>query len=174
MTISNKLTIFRIVLVPVFVVCLMADFVCNDIIAALIFIIASLTDMLDGYLARSRNEITDFGKFADPLADKILVISALVCFVDMNIIPGWTVILILAREFVVSGLRMAAASQSVVIAADKFGKIKTVVQMIAVVLLTVEVFNVLYIPHILYYISVILTVLSGVSYVAKHKEILFK
>ena len=174
MTISNKLTIFRIVLVPVFVVCLMVNFPFNDITAAVIFVIASLTDLLDGYLARSRNEITDFGKFADPLADKILVISALVCFVEMGTIPGWTVILVLAREFVVSGLRMSAASQNVVIAADKFGKIKTVVQMVAVVLLTIEAFDILYIPQILYYVSVVLTVLSGISYVAKHKEILFK
>lgn len=174
MTISNKLTIFRIVLVPFFVWLMIADFSNANIYAMLIFAIASFTDYLDGYLARKRNEITNFGKFADPIADKILVVSALVCLVERAIVPSWAVIIIIAREFIVSGLRMSAAAQNVVIAADKFGKMKTVVQMIAIILLitgiSVQSINIYYIPQILFYFSVVLTVFSGCSYIIKGKD----
>ncbi len=169
MTISNKLTILRIIMVPVFVALYLYNFVWA---AAIVFIVASLTDTLDGYLARSRNEITNFGKFADPIADKILVVSALICLTEKGIIPGWTVIIIVAREFIISGIRMSAASQNVVIAADKLGKIKTVTQMLAIILLLFGFTNIFYVDYILFYISVFFTVLSGVSYLAKYGKVL--
>ena len=174
MTISNKLTIFRIVLVPFFVWFMLADFQNANIYAVIIFALASFTDYLDGYLARSRNEVTNFGKFADPIADKILVVSALVCLVERALIPSWAVIIIIAREFIVSGLRMSAAAQNIVIAADKFGKMKTVVQMISIILLiigiSVQSINNYYVPQILFYFSVVLTVFSGCSYIIKGKD----
>ncbi len=172
MTISNKLTILRIIMVPVFVVLMMLDM---RIAATIVFVVASLTDMLDGYLARKRNEITNFGKFADPIADKILVISALACLVEVAVIPAWAVIIVVAREFIVSGLRMAAASQNVVIAADGFGKIKTITQMISITMLLLGfgwIFGL--VAQILFYLSVVLTFLSGASYVIKYKDVLMK
>ncbi len=179
MTISNKLTIFRILLVPVFVICLLSLNNTAVFVSCLVFIVASLTDTLDGYLARKRNEVTDFGKFADPIADKILVISAYVCLIQTGHILAWGVIIILFREFAVSGLRMAAASKNVVIAADKSGKIKTVLQMISIVMMILGVCGLFdisiwkYTTYILYYISVLLTLVSGISYIIKHKSILF-
>jgi len=172
MTISNKLTILRIIMVPVFVALMMLDL---KIAATVVFVVASFTDMLDGYLARKRNEITTFGKFLDPIADKILVVSALACLMEISVIPAWTVIIVIAREFIVSGLRMAAASQNVVIAADGFGKIKTITQMVAITMLLLgfgSVFGL--IAQILYYASVILTFLSGASYIIKYKDVLMK
>ena len=147
---SNVITIIRILLVPVFVAALLAPWpewfgmnaaFSNDwksIIAAAIFVIISCTDWLDGYLARSRNEVTDFGKFMDPLADKILVAAALISLVELGSLPTWVVLVILAREFIVSGVRMMAASKGVVIAASMLGKFKTVFQMIAIVLFTIK------------------------------------
>ncbi len=149
-TISNVITITRILLVPVFVAALLAPwpewFGVEELyieswkrwIAAGIFILISATDWLDGYLARRRNEITDFGKFMDPLADKILVAAALICLVELAALPAWVVLIILAREFIVSGIRMMAASKGVVIAASILGKFKTVFQMIAIVLFTLK------------------------------------
>ena len=169
MTISNKLTILRILMVPLFVVLYAYDLMWAS---AIVFIIASLTDTLDGYLARSRNEITNFGKFADPLADKILVISAIICMVEKGIIPGWALIIIITREFVISGIRMSAAAQNVVIAADKLGKIKTVTQMVAITLLLFKFENIFYVDYILFYISVFFTVLSGLSYLVKYGKVL--
>ena len=130
MNIANKLTVLRILLVPFFVACLIIEFPYANVAAGVIFVAASITDMLDGRLARKLNIITDFGKFADPLADKILVISACVCLVEKLILPAWSVIIILFREFVVSGLRMTAASKNIVIPADNLGKIKTVRRLI--------------------------------------------
>ena len=169
MTISNKLTILRILMVPLFVVLYAYDLM---IASAVVFILASLTDSLDGYLARSRNEITNFGKFADPLADKILVISAIICMVEKGMIPGWALIVIIAREFIISGIRMSAAAQDVVIAADKLGKIKTVTQMVAITLLVFNFENIFYVDYILFYISVFFTVLSGLSYLVKYGKVL--
>ncbi len=177
MTISNKLTIFRIILVPVFVYLMLCDFITSNLWAVLVFVVASLTDYLDGYLARSRNEITDFGKFLDPIADKILVISALLCLLELRIIPSWSVIIVIAREFIVSGLRMSAASKNVVIAADKFGKMKTVLQMISIILmilsLTYSWANYYNVALLFYYFSVILTVFSGCSYIIKNKNVFY-
>ena len=180
MTISNKLTIFRIVLVPVLVVLMLLDFKYADFYSAAVFLIASFTDFLDGYLARKRNEITNFGKFADPIADKVLVISAYLCLVEAQLVPSWAVIIVLAREFIVSALRMAAAAQNCVIAADKFGKLKTVVQMISTTMLILgattlmqDKVGVYYIvAMVLFYISVALAAFSGISYVVKYKNLL--
>ena len=180
MTISNKLTIIRIVLVPVLVVLMLLDFKYADIYAAVVFLIASFTDFLDGYLARKRNEVTNFGKFADPIADKVLVISAYLCLVEAQIIPSWAVIIVLAREFIVSALRMSAASQNCVIAADKFGKLKTVAQMISTTLLILGAHTFMLntsgvlavISLVLFYISVALAAFSGISYVVKYKNLL--
>lgn len=172
MTISNKLTILRIILVPVFVALMMMNM---GIAATIVFVVASLTDMLDGYLARKRNEITNFGKFADPIADKILVVSALLCLMEIAVIPAWAVIIVIAREFIVSGLRMSAASQDVVIAADGFGKIKTITQMVSITMLLLGFGGIFgLIAGILFYVSVVLTFMSGVSYIVKYKDVLMK
>ena len=137
MNLANKLTMIRIFLVPVFLVFItVKEIPYGSIIASLVFIIASLTDQLDGYIARSRNQITNFGKFMDPLADKLLVTAALVSLVELKLVAGWAVVVILAREFAVSGLRTLAASDGIVIAASWWGKIKTVTQMIACLLYT--------------------------------------
>lgn len=149
-TISNIITMVRILLVPVFVAALLAPWpewfgmnkaFSNDwksIVAAGIFVLISCTDWLDGYLARSRDEVTDFGKFMDPLADKILVAAALIALVELGSLPTWAVLVILAREFIVSGVRMVAATKGVVIAASMLGKFKTVFQMVAIVLFTIK------------------------------------
>ena len=172
MTISNKLTILRIILVPVFVALMMLNMLWS---ATAVFVIASLTDMLDGYLARKRNEITNFGKFADPIADKILVVAALMCMVETAVIPAWSVIIVIAREFIVSGLRMSAAAQNVVIAADGFGKIKTITQMVSITMLLLGFGSFFGLTaQILFYVSVVLTFLSGVSYIVKYKDVLMK
>lgn len=133
MNLPNKLTMFRILLVPFFVAAmLMAELPHHYLVAALLFGVASYTDHLDGMLARKYNQITDFGKFMDPLADKILVIAALVCFVELHLAPVWMVLLIIAREFMVTSIRLVAADKGTVIAANNWGKAKTVSQMIAV------------------------------------------
>lgn len=172
MNLPNKLTILRILLVPFFVCCLLIKFPFSNIVATFIFILASVTDTLDGYIARKYNLVTDFGKFADPIADKILVVSACVCLVELGTIPAWSVLIIIFREFIVSGLRMSAASKNVVIPADKLGKLKTLTQMIALILLMSGWLNYFYLPYILYYISVILTFISGVMYMVKAKDII--
>ena len=172
MTISNKLTILRIIMVPIFVVLMMLGLYIS---ATVVFVVASLTDMLDGYLARKRNEITNFGKFADPIADKILVVSALACLMEISVVPAWAVIIVLAREFIVSGLRISAASQNVVIAADGFGKIKTITQMVSITMLLLGFGGIwATTAFVLFYISVALTFFSGVSYIVKYKDVLMK
>lgn len=172
MNLPNKLTIGRIIAVPVFIVALMTGYY---YVAAIIFILASFTDFLDGYIARKHNLVTNFGKIMDPLADKILVISALVCLVDLGQVAGWMVIVILAREFTVTGLRTVAAAQGIVIAAGMTGKIKTVLQMIAVPLLILQnwPFSYLGFPmaDIMLWASVVMTIVSGVEYVYKNKQI---
>ena len=140
MNLANKLTMIRIFLVPVFLVFItVKEIPYGSIIATIVFVIASLTDQLDGHIARSRNQITNFGKFMDPLADKLLVTAALVSLVELKLVAGWAVVVILAREFAVSGLRTLAASDGIVIAASWWGKIKTVTQMIAILLLLLKV-----------------------------------
>ena len=190
MNLPNTLTVGRIVLVPFFVAALLIDFPCNYVVALLIFIAASITDMLDGKIARKRNLVTDFGKFADPLADKILVLSALLCFVQLGLCDCVSVILVLFREFSVTSVRLIAASKGEVVAANIWGKVKTVTQMIAIILILVlqlvlqlcgmgifgtvdvqmlsNVFSVIGLVAI--WISNIFTVLSGAVYFVQNKK----
>lgn len=137
MNLPNKLTLFRIILVPFFIAAMLIDFPFHNAVALLFFIIASITDLLDGKIARKRNLITDFGKFCDPLADKILVTSALLCFVQLGLCGSIPVIIVLFREFAVTSIRLLAATQGKVVAANIWGKIKTVSQMIAIILIFV-------------------------------------
>ena len=176
MNLPNKLTIFRIILIPFFVIFLLLD-PNNQMyryIADAIFIVASLTDMLDGKIARKYNLVTNFGKFMDPLADKLLVSSALISLIALNKIPAWIVIVIIAREFIISGFRLVAADNGVVIAASYWGKFKTAFQMVTVIVLILnipgKVFDV--IGTVLIYISLALTVISLIDYLAKNKDVL--
>ncbi len=176
MNLPNKLTLGRIIAVPFFVVLYMMHY---DLIAFLIFILASVTDFLDGNLARKYNLVTNFGKIMDPLADKILVYSAFCLMVDKGIVAGWMLIIILAREFAIAGMRTVAASDGTVIAAGMSGKIKTVLQMIAVPLLlvmNVPLLKSFETPlHIFAYgflwASLVMTVYSGVEYIWKNKSV---
>ena len=172
MNTPNKLTLLRVFLIPVYVILMLFVFTNHYFYAGAVFIIASLTDLIDGYIARKNNLVTDFGKFADPLADKLLVMAAMVIFVQMNMIKSWIVIIILAREFAVTALRTMAAKNGVVMAADKFGKWKTTTQMIALVLMHfVELsINIYSIATVLMYIATILTVVSGVNYFMLNKD----
>lgn len=175
MNLPNKITMLRIIMIPIFVAVLLIDFPYHQPIAAALFIIAALTDSLDGYLARSRNLITDFGKFMDPLADKLLVCSALICFVQLGSVPAWMVIIIIAREFVITGLRTLAASDGIVIAASKWGKAKTMSQMIAIVIILFNnwPFSLINIPmgSIMMMIATILTLISGIDYLILNKKV---
>ena len=171
MNTPNKLTLFRVVMIPFFVVFMLAPIggAAAKWIALAIFIIASLTDALDGYLARRDNLITDFGKFMDPLADKLLVCSALICLVELDKIPCWVVIIIIAREFIISGFRLIAADNGVVIAASYWGKFKTVSQMVMIILLIADLGGVFYtIGQIFIYLSMALTVISLIDYLIKN------
>lgn len=181
MNLPNKLTIFRVILIPFFIVFLLVPDMpflpsaeWGEWIALTIFVIASLTDMLDGKIARKHNLITDFGKFMDPLADKLLVCSALIALIELGRIPAWMVIVIIAREFTISGFRLVAADKGVVIAASYWGKFKTAFQMVTVIVLILnipgKVFDV--IGTVLIYISLALTVISLIDYLAKNKDVL--
>ncbi len=173
MNLPNKLTILRVALVPFFIAALLIRAIpYNDYIALAIFIIASLTDMLDGKIARKYNLITDFGKFMDPLADKLLVCSALICLIELGRISSWMVIIIIAREFVISGFRLIAADNGVVIAASWWGKVKTVFQMAAVMLLILNIPVLSIVTTIVVWIAVVLTVVSLADYLYKNKNVL--
>ena len=192
MNLANKLTVLRMLLVPIFLIFIVVkDIPYGTFIATFIFIIASITDKLDGYIARSRNQITNFGKFMDPLADKLLVTTALISLVEFGVVPSFAAIIIIAREFAVSGLRTLAAADGKVIAASWWGKIKTVIQIIAIILLLIEV-NISqsvvlnefvanskflinffkYIPNIALYAAVIITIISGYDYFIKNKKVI--
>lgn len=173
MNLPNKLTIGRIIAVPFFVASYMLGFY---IAALVIFILASLTDMLDGKIARKRNLVTNFGKIMDPLADKILVYSALTLMTGDGTIPAWMLIVILAREFAVSGMRTVAASEGIVIAAGMSGKIKTVLQMIAVPVLILalalpQVPAVFTAGQVFIWASLVMTVYSGAEYILKNRKV---
>lgn len=175
MNLPNKLTILRVCLIPVFLIFLLVSGIpAGKWIALFVFVIASLTDTLDGYIARRDNLITDFGKFMDPLADKLLVDSALIAFVGMGRISSWIVIVIIAREFIISGFRLVASDNGVVIAASWWGKIKTIVQMIMVIVFIADfggkVISV--IENVLLYAALVLTVISLIDYIAKNKEVI--
>ena len=170
MNLPNKLTIARIIAAPVYVILYALELY---IPAFIVFVAASLTDMLDGRIARARGLVTNFGKIMDPLADKILVYSAFCMFIDKGIVPGWMLIIILAREFAVSGMRTVAASEGKVIAAGMTGKIKTVLQMFAVLFLILESYsNVLnIIGRVLLWASLVMTVVSGAEYIIKNIDV---
>lgn len=176
MNLPNKLTLFRVILIPFFVFFLLAPYFTGhgNYIAVAVFIVASITDFLDGHIARKRNLVTNFGKFMDPLADKLLVCSALICLIELDRLPAWIVIIIIAREFIISGFRLIASDNGVVIAASYWGKFKTTFQMLMVIVLILDI------PHpvfywlgvILTYISLALTVISLIDYIVKNKNVL--
>lgn len=175
MNLPNKITIVRALLIPVFLVFMLAEGIPNGkYLAAAVFVIASLTDALDGHIARKYNLVTNFGKFMDPLADKLLVCSALICFVELKLMPAWIVIIIISREFIISGFRLVASDAGVVIAASYWGKFKTTAQMIMSVLLIVHLdagwFGIL--EQVFIYLALILTVVSLVDYLYKNRKIL--
>lgn len=175
MNLPNKITIFRVILVPFFVYFMLdANIPYHNYIAEGIFIVACLTDMLDGYIARKYNMMTNFGKFMDPLADKLLVCAALICFVGVKIIPEWIVIIIISREFIISGFRLVASDNGTVIAASYWGKIKTVVQMIMSILLILHLDYTIYhgLEQVFIYLSMLLTVISLVDYLYKNRTVL--
>jgi CDP-diacylglycerol--glycerol-3-phosphate 3-phosphatidyltransferase len=144
----------------------------SDYIALVIFIIASLTDLLDGKIARKYNLVTNFGKFMDPLADKLLVCSALICLIELDRIPAWIVIIIISREFIISGFRLIAADNRIVIAASYWGKFKTTFQMIMVCLMIANIEALLLITQIVMWIALILTVVSLIDYLVKNKGVI--
>ena len=172
MNLPNKLTTFRVILIPFFVFFLLAPYFegYGNYIALVIFIVASLTDFLDGKIARKYNLVTNFGKFMDPLADKLLVCSALICLIALDRIPAWIVIVIISREFIISGFRLIAADNGVVI----WGKFKTASQMVTVILLVLNIQNTVFtvLGTVFIYISLVLTVVSLIDYIAKNKEVL--
>lgn len=174
MNLPNKLTCFRVLLIPVFVLFMYLDFIpYNNLIALGIFIVASLTDLLDGQIARKYNLITNFGKFMDPLADKLLVCAALICL-SPDKIPAWIVIVIISRELFISGFRILAADQGIVLAAGWWGKFKTTFQMIMIIVLIADINLVAFdiIGQILVWISLALTVISMIDYIWKNIEVL--
>ncbi|MCI8976997.1 CDP-diacylglycerol--glycerol-3-phosphate 3-phosphatidyltransferase [bacterium 1xD8-48] len=173
MNLPNKLTMFRVILIPFFIVFLLASLTPYDKwIALVIFIIASLTDLLDGKIARKYNLVTNFGKFMDPLADKLLVCSALICLIELDKIPSWMVIVIIAREFIISGFRLVASDNGVVIAASYWGKFKTTFQMVAVCLLIADIAALTVVTQIILWIAVVLTVVSLTDYLIKNKDVM--
>ena len=181
MNLPNKITLFRVILIPVFLVVLYLDCIPgNKWIALGIFIVASLSDMVDGKLARKYGMVTDFGKFADPLADKLLVCSALIALIEFDRIPAWIVIIIIAREFIISGFRLVAADNGIVIAAGWWGKVKTAVTMVMICFLIgnlgediasftkyIHIFE-----QVLIYLSLFLTVMSLIDYLIKNKGVI--
>ena len=170
MNLPNKLTLMRIVLILPFLLVLYLDVPFASYIALGIFIIASLTDMLDGKIARARNLITDFGKFADPLADKMLVTAAMLWFVEIGQMPGWALLIVIVREFAVSGLRMVASDKGRVIAAGWSGKVKTASTMVCIVLMFLPIPEVL--NTVCVGVIVVTTIYSGVEYFVKNKDCL--
>lgn len=175
MNLPNKLTILRVIMIPFFVAALLYDGGANQnmrYVAAALFIIASLTDMLDGKIARKYNLVTNFGKFMDPLADKLLVCSALICMIELRELPAWMVIIIISREFIISGFRLVASDNGVVIAASYWGKFKTTFQMIGVVLLIFNIPALSTLTMIIVWIALALTVISLVDYIVKNAGVL--
>ena len=167
----------RVILIPFFVAALLYDNGSSQtmrIVANVIFIVASLTDLFDGKIARKYNLVTNFGKFMDPLADKLLVCSALICLIQLGQLPAWVVIIIISREFIISGFRLVAADNGIVIAASYWGKFKTTFQMIAVILMIFNIPALATVTMIMLVIAVVRTVISLVDYVAKNIEVLTK
>jgi CDP-diacylglycerol--glycerol-3-phosphate 3-phosphatidyltransferase len=177
MNLPNKLTLFRVLLIPFFVVFLLCNITAYDNFIALgIFIIASLTDLADGKIARKYNLVTDFGKFMDPLADKLLVCSAMICLIELGQIPSWVVVIIIAREFTISGFRLIAADNGRVIAASYWGKFKTTFQMIMVILMILNLgFEAAWLTifaQVIMWIALALTIISLCDYIIKNKDVM--
>ena len=173
MNLPNKLTLFRVILIPFFVLFMLVDITAYDKwIALAIFIVASLTDLLDGKIARKYNLVTNFGKFMDPLADKLLVCSALICLVALAKITAWIVIIIIAREFIISGFRLIASDNGVVIAASYWGKFKTTFQMVMICLMIADIEAISLITTVVMWIALILTIVSLVDYLIKNKDVM--
>ena len=176
MNLPNKLTIFRVILIPFFVFFLLSPYFTGygNYIAVGIFILASLTDLADGKIARKYHLVTDFGKFMDPLADKLLVCAAMICLVEQKMLPAWIVIIIISREFIISGFRLIASDNGIVIAASYWGKFKTTFQMLMIIVLILNIdlpfFKVLGV--VLTYVALVLTVISLIDYLAKNKDVL--
>lgn len=176
MNLPNKLTVMRVLLIPFFVFFMLTDYLgeFSKWIALLLFAVASLTDLLDGKIARKYHLVTNFGKFMDPLADKLLVCSALICFVELGALPAWIVIIIISREFIISGFRLIAADNGIVIAAGYWGKFKTVFQMAMILLLIADLpfaFTGV-IEQAVISIALLLTIISLVDYLIKNKDVL--
>lgn len=176
MNLPNKLTLFRIILIPFFIFFMLTD-LCGAVgrfIALGIFAVASLTDMLDGKIARKYNLITNFGKFMDPIADKLLVCSALIVFVQLGSLPAWIVVIFIAREFIISGFRLVASDSGIVLAASWWGKFKTVFQMIMCLLLIIDLdypaVNIT--EQVFIYISLALSIVSLVDYLVKNRKVI--
>lgn len=171
MNIANKVTMIRLIMIPIFVGAFY-HYGTSHNIAAILFMIASLTDAVDGHLARSRNLITNFGKFVDPLVDKVLTMAAFIVLVEASTIPAWAVIIIIARELIITGFRTLAADMGITIAASIWGKAKTTSQMISLVLLLLNNQALNKFGIYVFYIAVILTLISGIDYIVKNKKVL--
>lgn len=175
MNLPNKLTLLRVVLIPVFVVLLLLESGQNytlRIAALIVFCAASFTDFLDGQIARRNNLVTNFGKFMDPLADKLLVCSALICMIELGQLPSWYVITVIAREFIISGFRLVAADNGIVIAASWWGKFKTTFQMFTVILLILNIPALHTVTMIIAGIAFVLTLVSLLDYIAKNYKVI--
>ena len=175
MNLPNKLTILRALMVPVYVFFMLFPAE-NELlfrwIACAVFCIASFTDFLDGYIARKRNLVTNFGKFMDPLADKLLVCAAIICMIPLSYLPAWYVIILISREFIISGFRLIAVEQNVVIAASYFGKFKTVSQMVMIILLILQIPALNLVTTVFVYLSLALTIVSLIDYLYKNRSVL--
>ncbi len=174
MNLPNKLTVLRVIMIPIFVVFMLVPIAgsADKWIALALFVVASLTDLLDGYIARKYNLVTNFGKFMDPLADKLLVCSALICLVELCRIPSWMVIIIIAREFIISGFRLIASDNGVVIAASYWGKFKTTFQMLMICLMIADLEPLRLLTDIVMWVALLLTVVSLVDYLVKNKDVM--
>ena len=174
MNLPNKLTVLRVILVPFFVAFLLLSKSSESLkwIALILFIAASLTDLLDGKIARKYNLVTTFGKFMDPLADKVLTISGMICLIELGRIPSWIVVIIVAREFIISGFRLVAAENGVVIAANYWGKFKTTFQMIMIILMIMNIPQLQIVTNIVMWIALALTLISLWTYIMANKQVL--
>lgn len=172
MNTANKLTMLRVIMIPAFLLVLYLGIPCANYVALVIFALASITDTLDGYIARHYNQITDFGKFMDPLADKCLVTAAMAWFVEIGQMPAWALLIVLVREFGVSGLRMSAASSGRVIAAGWSGKVKTASTMVCIILMLLPIPDI--VNTICVAVIVLTTIYSGVEYFVKNIDVLAK
>jgi len=177
MGLANKLTLIRILLVPIIIIFMLSGSKNGYVISAVLFIIAAITDELDGYIARTRNEITKFGKLIDPIADKLLITATLIMLVEIGRLPAWVAIIIIGREFIVTGIRMIALTEGIIISASNLGKLKTIAQMIAIcsLMLNNYPFYLINIPFstIAMFVALIITIISGIDYIYKSRKLIY-